>query len=351
MTTMAVDRVSAVGNQDPAQRFQPLAAALRVPLLAKIAGANTLLLASALAAHAIFPHASMAMQLWLVLVLGFLVTTGLAWLALRPIADLEATAERVSAGDYGARVRRSAVADRDMIKLSSTMNRLLDRVETDRARIQYLAGRSVRARDIERESVARELRDSLAQMVAAAAMQVSAARRTNTDPIVDQQLDITASVIQQLNDEMRLVADALYPGTLTEFGLSNALNSLARRMSRRANTRIEVDAAMFRSMLSPQTASALYRAADEALRNIVQHADARHARILLRSNGGVCLEVEDDGRGMDMRSQDPLQVGLGLFSARAVLALVAGELQISSAPGMGTRVVARVPLTEIRTPS
>lgn len=238
-----------------------------------------------------------------------------------------------------------------MIKLSSTMNRLLDRVETDRARIQYLAGRSVRARDIERESVARELRDSLAQMVAAAAMQVSAARRTNTDPIVDQQLDITASVIQQLNDEMRLVADALYPGTLTEFGLSNALNSLARRMSRRANTRIEVDAAMFRSMLSPQTASALYRAADEALRNIVQHADARHARILLRSNGGVCLEVEDDGRGMDMRSQDPLQVGLGLFSARAVLALVAGELQISSAPGMGTRVVARVPLTEIRTPS
>jgi signal transduction histidine kinase len=65
----------------------------------------------------------------------------------------------------------------------------------------------------------------------------------------------------------------------------------------------------------------------------------------------VCLEVEDDGRGMDLRTRDPVQAGLGLFSARAVLALAGGELQISSAPGLGTRVVARVPVTEAGAPS
>ena len=61
-------------------------------------------------------------------------------------------------------------------------------------------------------------------------------------------------------------------------------------------------------------------------------------------NGAASLEIEDDGRGVDMLAADPLQAGLGLFSAKAVLALAGGELQISSGPGLGTRIVARAPL-------
>lgn len=324
----------------------PLAALLRVPLLAKIIGANALLLVMALVVHELSPGGSVAIELGIVLVLNLLISGILAWLALRPVAELELTAERVSSGDFTARVQQSPLADRDILKLSSTMNRLLERVESDRARIQYLAGRSVRARDIERESVARELRDSLAQMVSAVGMQLAAARRANADPGLGQQLEATSALIQQLTDEMKSVADTLYPGTLGEFGLRNALDVLVRRMTRRSKLKVDVEAGMFDARLSPQSASALYRVADEALRNIVQHGDARHARILLHSNGHVCLEIEDDGRGMDMRSQDPLQAGLGLFSAKAVLALAGGELQISSAPGLGTRVVARVPITE-----
>jgi signal transduction histidine kinase len=58
---------------------------------------------------------------------------------------------------------------------------------------------------------------------------------------------------------------------------------------------------------------------------------------------GVSLAIEDDGRGMDLKLFDPLHAGLGLFSARAVVALVGGELQIATAPGKGMRVVARIP--------
>lgn len=324
----------------------PFAALLRVPLLAKLIGANALLLVVGLLIHEMFPGGSLAVQLGVVVVLNLVVSGVLAWLALRPVAELELTAERVSAGDFTARVQHSALADRDILKLSNTINRLLERVESDRARIQYLAGRSVRARDIERESVARELRDSLAQMVSAVGMQLTAARRVATNPDVIAQLEATSTLIQQLTEEMKSVADTLYPGTLGEFGLRNALDVLVRRMARRSKLKIEIESGMFDARLSPQAASALYRVADEALRNIVQHGDARHARILLHSNGHVVLEIEDDGRGMDMRSQDPLQAGLGLFSAKAVLALAGGELHISSAPGLGTRVVARVPITE-----
>jgi signal transduction histidine kinase len=324
-----------------------VAALLRVPLIAKIIGANTLLLIIGLLLHEVYPLGSVVTEFVVLLLLNLVVSGMLAWLALRPVAELEMTAERVSSGDFTARVQQSSLADRDILKLATTMNRLLERVEADRARIQYLAGRSVRARDIELESVARELRDSLAQMVSAVGMQLAAARRVATNPAVIEQLEATSATIQQLTEEMKSVADTLYPGTLGEFGLQNALDVLVRRMARRSKVKIELEAGMFDARLSSQAASALYRVADEALRNIVQHGDARNARILLHSNGHVVLEIEDDGRGMDMRSQDPLQAGLGLFSAKAVLALAGGELQISSAPGLGTRVVARVPITEV----
>lgn len=323
-----------------------LAPVLRVPLLAKLLGANALLLAAALVTHELWPDAPVLAQPWIGLGLSFAVSAALVWLALRPLHDLELTADRVSNGDYTARVPESVIADRDMRKLSATMNRLLERVETDRARIQYLAGRAVRARDIEREAVARELRDSLAQMLGAASLQLSVARSANADPGVDERLRSAADVIRRISEEMRLVAESLYPGTLGEFGMKNAIESLARRVSRRGTFRVDVDAELLDAPVSAQAMSALYRVAEEALRNVVQHADARRARVILSSNGHVVLEIEDDGRGMDLRERDPIQAGLGLFSARAVLALAGGELQISSAPGMGTRVVARIPVSD-----
>ena len=221
-------------------------------------------------------------------------------------------------------------------------------MDADRARINYLAGRSVRARDIERQAVARELRDSFAQSVAAVALQLAAAQRVNQDPEVEQQIERARGLVNQLSEEMRGVAETLYPGTLGEFGLLNAIQALARRLKRQYGVETEVDGSGFGAAITAEAASALYRAADEALRNVAQHAGARHARIKLRSSDDdVVLEIEDDGRGMDLRLRDPMQSGLGLFSAQAVLALAGGGLQISSAPSSGTRVVARVPL---RTP-
>ena len=319
-------------------------ALLRVPLLGKLVGANAGVLLLALIGHWLRPDATATMEVAIALSLSFGATTFLVWLALRPIVQLEATADRVADGDFAARVPPSALADRDAQRIADTMNRLLDRVETDRARIHYLAGRSVRARDIEREAVARELRDSFAQSVAAVSLQLAAAQRVNRDPEVEQQIERTRALVNQLTDEMRDVADTLYPGTLGEFGLVNALRALARRAQRTAHIEVVVDGEGFSSHLSSQAASALYRVADESLRNLTQHARASRARVALRSDGiDVVLEVEDDGRGIDMRQTDPLQAGLGLFSARAVLALAGGDLQISSAPGRGTRVVAKVP--------
>jgi len=347
MTALAIsvdrDNERIVPANSPAHRSLWLAF-LRVPLLGKVLGANLLIDAAAIAGHYLLPATSSTLQFFLLLLVSFVVTGLLVWIALRPIAQLETTAERVTAGDFSARVPDSIVADRQLARLGGTMNRLLDRVATDRARIHYLAGRSVRARDVEREAVARELRESFAQTLSGISMQLSAMKIAAADnKVQSQQIEGARELVQQLTDDVRSVAETLYPGTLGEFGLVNAVDALARRITRRSSLRVTLDAGGFNIRMSPVAASALYRVTEEALRNIEQHANATHARVVLRSNGVVTLVVEDDGRGVDMRAADPLQAGLGLFSAKAVLALAGGELQISSAPGLGTRVVARVP--------
>lgn len=347
MTTLAIphtdDRREPRAERSAPSFFALWAAVLRVPLLWKLLGANLVLVAGMLVAHFTFPHTPTAVEVGVLLVLSFLATAGLVWLALRPLSALEQTAELVSKGDFAARAPGSPLADRQMSRLTSTVNKLLDRVESDRARIHYLAGRGVRAREIEREAVARELRESFAQTLAGIAMQLSAAQRVNKDADIQESLEVTRSMVQDLTEEVRSVAETLYPGTLFEFGLVNAIEALARRVSRRSGLNVRVDAGTFAATLPPQTVGALYRVAEEALRNVEQHGNAENVRIELRCNGHVTLDIEDDGRGIEMRAHDPLQAGLGLFSAKAVLALSGGELQISSGPGLGTRVSARVP--------
>ena len=323
-----------------------MSALLRIPLSGKILGANLALLVMAAVGHEVLPPESTMLQLGTLLAASFAVSGGLVWLALLPITNLEDVAHRVSQGDVEARVPSSPLADRNIARLSATMNRLLDRVTADRTRIEYLAGRSVRARDIERESVARELRDSLAQTAAAIGMEISAARHSCMDAQAKDALGAALLHINQLTEDLRSVAETLYPGTLSEFGLRNALNALARRVGRRSSLAIEVDSGIYDTRLPVPVACALYRVADEALSNVEQHGNATHSRITLRSNGYISLDIEDDGRGIDMTLNDPLRSGLGLFSARAVLALVGGDLQVFSAPGKGTRVSAKVPLGE-----
>ena len=320
-----------------------MTAILRVPLLFKLLGANALLLAGALTAHYAFPRTSTALEVALFLIASFAVTGWLVWVALGPIQDLEDTASRVSQGDFSARVPTSRVADRDIVRLTGTMNRLLDRVEADRARIHYLAGRGVRAREIERETVARELRESFAQSLSGIAMQLAGAQHAVSDPQVSEAIAGSRAALQNLTDDMRSVAETLYPGTLEVLGLLNAIDALARRVSRRSRLEVRVERDSCDDRMAPRSASALYRVAEEALGNIEQHAMARRVSVRLACDDEVTLTIEDDGRGFDMKMNDPLQAGLGLFSARAMLALAGGELQISSGPGRGTQVIARVP--------
>jgi signal transduction histidine kinase len=334
--------------------FRPLRTAaeraLRVPLLGKLAGANLLIVVAALIGVAAERRMDapghvvsiLGVALGMSLVVNFL----LVYVALRPLSDLEAAATRVSAGDLEARVAPSVLADRDMARVGTTLNVLLDRLTEDRARVRRLATQVISAQDEERARVARELHDSTAQILTAVMLQLGAAARESSSPLLDARIATLRELAAEALEEVRLLSHTMHPRVLDDLGLVAALEWLGRQTRAQTSLHVEVSVADGGVQIPAPLASVLYRVAQEALRNAVRHAHARHVQLRLRADlGAAVLEVGDDGRGFDVRRAEERRPGMGLFSMRERVALVNGNLVVTSAVNRGTRVVATVPLT------
>ena len=342
------------GRPSAALRNPPLRAlaerALRVPLLGKLVGANLLIVLAALVVvvaerQGVLPGNAVAI-LGIALGVSLVVNLGLVYVALRPLSELELTAARVSAGDLGARVAASPLADRDMARVGTTLNTLLDNLTNDRARVRRLAAQVISAQDEERARVARELHDSTAQMLAAVMLQLGVAARENESPVLDARIATVRDMVADALEEVRSLSHTIHPRVLDDLGLAAALSWLTRQTREQE----ALDAEAFADDGAPipkLEATVLYRVAQESLRNAVRHAHAHRVEVWLRRTATTAtLEVVDDGRGFDVRRAEERRPGMGLFSMRERVGLANGTLSVESAPGRGTRVVATVPLTE-----
>jgi signal transduction histidine kinase len=276
---------------------------------------------------------------------SLLLSAALSFVALRPVEEVEDTAERVWRGDFGARVPHSLLADRDMARVGNTFNLLLDSIERDRVRMRRLAAQIIAAQDEERARLARELHDSVAQTLAALVLQLSALRRDSSDPALDGQIELVHSIASEALEEVRLLSHTVYPRVLEDLGLVAALEWLARQTREAEGFAIEVLADDVPRQLPKSQAAALYRVAQEAVRNASRHADPRHVTLALhRDDGWLTLEVADDGRGFDVARAEERRPGMGLFAIRDRVALADGKVEIESTPGRGTLIRAGVPL-------
>ena len=328
-----------------------LRAVLGVPLLAKIAGANALIviiaIAISLGLHDLDrPGITLASVMMVALILSLLVNLLLVRVALRPIHDLENTAHRVWGGDLEARVPPSLVADRDMVRVGRTVNLLLDALTSDRARMRRLASLVITAQDEERSRIARELHDSTAQSLTAIVLQLSAAARDARVPEIAARLSDVKEMAGMALEEVRTLSHRVHPRVLDDLGLVAAVRWLARQARDSSEVDITVDALGDTERIPSQVASVLYRVAQEALTNAVRHAAPATVAIVVRADADTAtLEVSDDGRGFDIAEAEARRPGMGLFSMRERVSLVDGQLDLTSAPGSGTRVVAKIPLT------
>jgi two-component system, NarL family, sensor kinase len=216
-------------------------------------------------------------------------------------------------------------------------------IAVERARLAENATRLARAE--ERTRIAREIHDTLAQGLTAIALNIEGAMH-RLDRRPDQARErlerALAMARENLDEARRSVLDLRAAARLEGKPLAEALAGLARAFTSDTGIPVRLQAAHI-GQLPLRTESELFRIAQEALTNVRKHAHAREVEVALRRRGPtLSLTVRDDGRGFSSRIRH--RDGHGLVGMRERAKLLGGRLSISSSPGKGTRIVARVPL-------
>jgi PAS domain S-box-containing protein len=212
--------------------------------------------------------------------------------------------------------------------------------------LRALAGQLLQAQETERRRIARELHDDLNQSLALLAVELDLLGQAPPGPAarLDGRASELSARVKQLSSAVHDLSHNLHPSRLEQLGLVAAVRGLCKEQAQAHGLEVEFTHQQVPPSLPDDTALCLYRIAQEALRNVVKHSGARRARIELSgSEGGVCLQVADDGAGFDPAAIDG-QGGLGLVSMRERLRLVGGAIVIDSRPSAGTRLDVRVPL-------
>jgi signal transduction histidine kinase len=213
---------------------------------------------------------------------------------------------------------------------------LSERVARDTVR------RVIDAQEVERRRLARELHDETGQALTSILLGLTAIRAAPTEAeAAEAESNLRELVVDALQD-VRSLAVELRPAALDDFGLVPALERLASTFKERSGILASIDSGLGDERLPPETETVIFRLVQEALTNIVKHAEAHRVSIVLTRRGdGVSAMIEDDGRGFKV--EDVREDALGLVGMKERLALLGGTFSIESAPGAGTALVAFVP--------
>ncbi|MET8246935.1 GAF domain-containing sensor histidine kinase [Streptomyces sp. NPDC005202] len=222
--------------------------------------------------------------------------------------------------------------------------RLHRRLATRERALERFAEQVIAAQESERRRLAADIHDGITQRLFSLRFHLDAASDALTEApdFTAEQLVHARRLTRLTLDEARAAINGLRPPVLDDLGLADALASLARSIAA-----VEVTVDVEECRLPEHVEIALYRIAQEALQNVVKHAQASQARLELRCDRDeVSLQVTDDGRGFDGLALLPGHVGAsgyGMGSMAERAELVGGRLEVWSRPDQGTTVIAKVP--------
>jgi signal transduction histidine kinase/ABC-type uncharacterized transport system substrate-binding protein len=220
-----------------------------------------------------------------------------------------------------------------------------DALRRSHGRVRDLARRLISAQEEERRRISRELHDDLNQEIAAVAIALSALRRSLA-PGEARLAERMAAIHQRtagLADRVRRLSHELHPAVLEHAGLAVALRAYCAAFHADTDVEVGLDLEPRLEGLPADAALCLYRVTQEALRNVARHSGARRAEVVVRRVGNaIALTVCDRGVGFEPAAERG-GGGLGLASMEERVRLVGGSVEVRSAPGQGTQVIATVP--------
>ena len=204
--------------------------------------------------------------------------------------------------------------------------------------------RAVQAQEVERRRLARELHDETGQALTSILLGLAAVERSESAEAAHAAAAALRELVVETLQNVRRLAVELRPSALDDFGLEPALRRLGQTVREGGELDVQVEARLGAQRLPADVETALYRIVQEALTNVVKHADARHVSIVLtRKQASVLVMIEDDGRGFDPTR--PSVAGLGLQGMRERVELLDGSFQVEAAPRTGTTLIVELPVT------
>jgi signal transduction histidine kinase len=248
------------------------------------------------------------------------------------------------------RLRAAAVAreasERTEHKLKELVERELRDEQREQLRTRFVE-EVLTAQEEERRRIARELHDEAGQSLTRVLLGLRELMQADVPSAVRNRIAMLHEVAQLTLDELGRLARGLHPQLLEHLGFAAAVERFAAELGEQHEIEVDVEVIDREpTAMPPPVATALYRVVQEALTNAIRHGRADSISLIVRRDGhGTRITIEDDGCGFDpdVRSTASTEHGLGLHGVRERLALLGGTLEIESAPGAGTTLIAVVP--------
>ena len=217
--------------------------------------------------------------------------------------------------------------------------------------LHLLSGRLMKAQDIERRRMARDLHDTTGQELAVILMSLMQLCKGldnpgfNAKPIIEDAIGL----VRRVENEIRTLSYVLHPPMLDELGLDAALNWYVEGFSKRSKIKVDLKIPSAMPRLSKDKEIAIFRVVQECLTNVLRHSGSATAQIDAQAqNGFLRLTVEDSGKGFSPSpprgiQKDKITLGVGILGMRERLQQLGGFLNVDSTPA-GTKIDAGVPL-------
>lgn len=203
----------------------------------------------------------------------------------------------------------------------------------------------------ERRRIARELHNTMAQYLPSLILELNSLRDgTKNQPATHARLERLLKITNEFEKEAHHLARELRPVALDDLGLQTALPNYLAQWSERAKIAVDFHTTnLDQQRLLPEIEATLYRIVQEATTNVMKHSQARRVSIIVEGHANdIQLIIEDDGSGFEaerLLHQPNPQRCLGLIGMQERVAMVAGTLEIESAPGRGTTLFVRIPIS------
>lgn len=270
--------------------------------------------------------------------------------------EIPATHVMIAHQDQEGRVNGYSVVEQDMTARVTAENSLRHSQEE----LQRLADQLISIQETERQRIAADLHDGLGQSLSLIKLSLDETAQEMADSGAAKAAEAIRRLIPKVKDtltEVRRISMDLRPSTLDDLGILATLSWFFRDFEEHCRTiQVEKDFTIMEGEVPTPTKISMFRILQEAVNNIVKHADATLIRVSLKRDGDLLrMTIEDNGKGFDLAARSAARPtaeggGLGLLSMKERARLSGGTLMMESTPGVGTQLNIWWPAGEIRDP-